>query len=136
MDEPFKMRDIKNIKLSEIKNEEKKEKIEQQIKRATAKNLNTPGQYVMSLKAQNEAIRNNTYNNDRSNNSKFNAQQDILDTYEKVMNRYQIPKDIKEDKGELYTLDDEELEYEEKNLENKDYQENHKLQKLLENFHF
>ena len=117
-----KMRDIKNIKLSEMKLEEKKKKIEQQVKHASSKALNTPGQYVMDLKAQHDAIRNGTYNNEYGSKKQSN-QQNILDDFERVMNRYQIPKDVKEDKGELYTLDDEELEYEEQNLDNADYQE-------------
>ena len=117
-----KMRDIKNIKLSEMKLEEKKKKIEQQVKRASSNALNTPGQYVMDLKAQHDAIRNGTYNNEYGK-QRNSDQQNILDDFERVMNRYQIPTEVKEDKGELYTLDDDELEYEEKNLDNADYQE-------------
>ena len=116
-----KMRDIKNIKLSEMKIEEKKKKIEQQVKRASSKALNTPGQYVMDLKAQHDAIRNGTYDNEYAKHQ--SDQQNILDDFERVMNRYQAPAEVELDKGELYTLDDEELEYEEKNLDNENYQE-------------
>ena len=119
-----KMKDIKNTKLSEMDKEEKKKKIEQRAKLATADSLKSPGQYTMSLEAQHKAIMDDTYGSGTTEDyHKKSSQQDILSTFERMMDRYQIPKDVPNDKGELYTLDNEELEYEDKNLDNAEYQE-------------
>lgn len=119
-----KMRDIKNVKLHDMEKEENKKKLELRAEHATASAINTPGQFVMSLKAQNDSLRNGTYATGlNENNRKVLDQQNILMDFENMMNRYQIPKDMPNDKGELYTLDDEELEFEDKNIDNEEYQE-------------
>ena len=119
-----KMRDIKNTRLSEIDYEEKKKNIKRKVDRASETNLNKVGSFVMSLEAQNEKIKNGTFTSN-INYSVSGDAQNIMDSFEKFMSsRYNnIPERVKNDNGELYTLDDKELEEEENRLYDENYQE-------------
>lgn len=119
-----KMRDIKNTRLSEIDYEEKKKNIKRKVDRASETNLNKVGSFVMSLEAQNEKIKNGTFTSN-INDSVSGDAQNIMDSFEKFMSsRYNnIPERVKNDNGELYTLDDKELEEEENRLYDENYQE-------------
>lgn len=119
-----KMRDIKNTRLSEIEYEEKKKNIKRKSDRASEANLNKVGSFVMSLEAQNEKIKNGTFTSN-IDNSVSNGAQNIMDSFEEFMSsRYNnIPERVKNDEGELYTLDDKELEEEEIKLYDENYQE-------------
>ena len=119
-----KMRDIKNTRLSEIDYEEKKKNIKRKVDRASETNLNKVGSFVMSLEAQNEKIKNGTFTSN-INDSVSGDAQNIMDSFEKFMSsRYNnIPERVKNDNGELYTLDDKELEEEENKLYDENYQE-------------
>ena len=119
-----KMRDIKNTRLSEIDYEEKKKNIKRKVDRASETNLNKVGSFVMSLEAQNEKIKNGTFTSN-INDSVSGDAQNIMDSFEKYMSsRYNnIPERVKNDNGELYTLDDKELEEEENRLYDENYQE-------------
>ena len=78
----------------------------------------------MSLEAQNEKIKNGTFTSN-INDSVSGDAQNIMDSFEKYMSsRYNnIPERVKNDNGELYTLDDKELEEEENKLYDENYQE-------------
>lgn len=78
----------------------------------------------MSLEAQNEKIKNGTFTSN-IDNSVSNGAQNIMDSFEEFMSsRYNnIPERVKNDNGELYTLDDKELEEEENKLYDENYQE-------------
>ena len=118
------MRDIKNTRLSEIDYEEKKKNIKRKVDRASETNLNKVGSFVMSLEAQNEKIKNGTFTSNINDTVSGDAQ-NIMDSFEKYMSsRYNnIPERVKNDNGELYTLDDKELEEEENKLYDENYQE-------------
>jgi hypothetical protein len=118
-----KMRDIKNTRLSEIEYDEKKKVLKQKTERSIENNLNVPGSFVMSLESQNEKIKNGTFGN--PNAIRSSGVQGIFDSFENYMSsRYNnVPERVKNDNGELFTLDDKELEEEERRLNDEIYQE-------------